>query len=112
MTLTLKFDLLLKNFNHCFYLELVAALRVSLYSDNSYFNLLSKMYLSNLFLNLVWLHTILQKYFCIENIYSQGLEIERLSKFSFMEMATLTFPWKVENENNPRPLLLHFVSDT
>ena len=34
--LTLKFDLLLKNFNHGFFLVMVAARRVSLSSDNSY----------------------------------------------------------------------------
>ena len=34
--LTLKFDLLLKNFNHGFYLVMVAARRASLSSDNSY----------------------------------------------------------------------------
>ena len=38
---TLKFDLLLKNFNHGFYLVMVAARRASLSSDNSYFTSLS-----------------------------------------------------------------------
>ena len=37
VTLTLKFDLLLKNFNHGFYLVMVAARQASLSSDNSYF---------------------------------------------------------------------------
>ena len=37
VTLTLKFDLLLKNFNYGFYLVMVAARRASLSSDNSYF---------------------------------------------------------------------------
>ena len=36
VTLTLKFDLLLKNFNHGFYLVMVAARLASLSSDNSY----------------------------------------------------------------------------
>ena len=35
MTLTLKFDLLVKNFNHGLYLMMVAARRASLSSDNS-----------------------------------------------------------------------------
>ena len=38
--LTLKFDLLLKNFNHGFYLVIVAAHRASLSSDNSYWLLM------------------------------------------------------------------------
>ena len=37
VTLTLKFDLLLKNFNHGIYLVIVAARPASLSSDNSYF---------------------------------------------------------------------------
>ena len=37
VTLTLKFDLLLTNFDHGFYLMMVAARRASLSSDNSYF---------------------------------------------------------------------------
>ena len=37
MTLTLKFDLLLKNFNLGCYLMMVAARRASLSSDNSYY---------------------------------------------------------------------------
>ena len=37
MTLTLKFDLVLKNFNNGFYLVMVAAQRASLSSDNSYY---------------------------------------------------------------------------
>ena len=36
LTLTLKFDLLLKNFNHGFYLMMVAVQRAPLSSDNSY----------------------------------------------------------------------------
>ena len=36
LTLTLKFDLLLKNFNHGFYLVMFAAQPVPLNSDNSY----------------------------------------------------------------------------
>ena len=35
MTLTLKFDLLVKNFNHGLYLMMVAARQASLSSDNS-----------------------------------------------------------------------------
>ena len=37
VTLTLKFDILLKNFNHGFYLVMVAVRRASLSSDNSYY---------------------------------------------------------------------------
>ena len=37
MTLTFKFDLLLNNFNHGFYLVMVAARRALMSSDNSYF---------------------------------------------------------------------------
>ena len=40
VTLTLKFDLLLKNFNHGFYLVMVAARGASLSTDNSYWLLL------------------------------------------------------------------------
>ena len=36
VTLTLKFDLLLRNFNFCYYLVMVAARRAWLSSDNSY----------------------------------------------------------------------------
>ena len=38
VTLTLKFDLLLKNFNFCYCLVMVAARGASLSSDNSYLN--------------------------------------------------------------------------
>ena len=41
MTLTLKIDLLLKNFNYGFYLVMVAAQRASLSSYNSFYTLLS-----------------------------------------------------------------------
>ena len=46
VTLTLKFDLLLKNFNHGFYLEKVATLRASLSSDNSYCYCANKSFIS------------------------------------------------------------------